>query len=148
MAYSPFVDEEVREAYFDYKQVMILDFWVERVKETGMLMVEQPMLGFFWEERVVKLSVAEPEPKGQMSFECGSWDGPLKTSLVTMMELMKPSWCPNPNAGLIWDMTADTVLELDDDASLHDLAMIHQQLALRVTKQKDRTSSEVLRVIG
>ena len=40
MAYNPFVDEEAREAYFDYEQVMILDFWVEQVKETGMLMVE------------------------------------------------------------------------------------------------------------
>ena len=29
-----------------------------------------------------------PELKGQVSFDCGSWDGPLKTSLVTMWELM------------------------------------------------------------
>ena len=41
MAYSPFVDEKAREAYFDYEQFMVPDFWVERVKETGMLMVEQ-----------------------------------------------------------------------------------------------------------
>ena len=43
MAYNPFVNEEAREAYFDYEQVIVLDFWVERVKETGMLMVEQPL---------------------------------------------------------------------------------------------------------
>ena len=49
MAYHPFVDEEAREAYFDYEQVMLLDFWVERVKETGMLMVEQPKLGIILE---------------------------------------------------------------------------------------------------
>ena len=29
MAYNPFVDEETREADFDYKQVIILDFLVE-----------------------------------------------------------------------------------------------------------------------
>ena len=29
MAYNPFVDEEAREAYFDYEQVVVLDFWVE-----------------------------------------------------------------------------------------------------------------------
>ena len=61
---------------------MILDFWVERSKETGKLVVEQPELGIILEERVVEPSV--PELKGQVSFECGSWDGPLKTSLVTM----------------------------------------------------------------
>ena len=32
MAYNLFMDEELREAYFDYEQVMVLDFWVERNK--------------------------------------------------------------------------------------------------------------------
>ena len=138
MAYNPFRYEEAREAYFDYEQVLLLDFWVERVKETGMLMVEQPKPGIILEERMV-----EPiRAKGQVSFDCGSWDGPLKTSLVTMRELMKPSWCPHPNAGLTWDMTADVTLDLDDDASLHDLAMIHHLLALKITKQKSVPSTE------
>ena len=87
----PFVNEEAREAYFDY---------------------------------------------GEVIFDCGSWNGLLKTSLVTMWELMKPSWCPQPNAVLFWDMTADVTLDLNDDASLHELAMIHQRLALRITKQR------------
>ena len=140
MVYNPFVDEEAKEACFDYEQVMVLDFWVERVKETGMLMVEQPKLGIILEKKVVEPSV--PELMGQVSFECGSWDSPLKTSLVTMWEFMQPSWCPHPNAGLIWDMTAVIVLDLDDDASLQDLAMIHHLLALRVTKQNGRLSTE------
>ena len=59
-----------------------------------------------------------------------------------MWELMKPSWCPHPNAGLIWDMTVDVALDLDDDASLHDLAMIHHLLALKITKQKGNSSKE------
>ena len=45
MAYKPSVDEEAREAYFDYEQVVVLDFWVERIKETGMLM---EYLESFW----------------------------------------------------------------------------------------------------
>ena len=140
MAYNPFVNEEAREAYFDYEQVIVLDFWVERVKETGMLMVKQPKLGIILEERVVEPSI--PELKGPVSFDCDSWDVPLKTSLVTMWELIKPSWCPHPNAGLIWDMTANIRLDLDDDASLHDLAMIHHLLAMRATKQKNNPSTE------
>ena len=54
---------------------------------------------------------------------------------------MEFSWCPHPNAGLIWDMTADITLDLDDDASLHDLFMIHHLLAMRVTKQKNNPST-------
>ena len=57
MAYNPFVNEEAREAYFDYEQVIVLNFWVERIKETGMLMVEQHKLGIILEKRVVEPSV-------------------------------------------------------------------------------------------
>ena len=67
MAYNPFVDEEAREANFDYEQNVVLDFWVERVEETGILMVEHPKLGINLEERVVEPSV--PELKGQVSFD-------------------------------------------------------------------------------
>ena len=140
IAYNPFVNEKAREAYFDYEQVKVLDLWVERVKETGMLMVEQPKLGIVLEERVVEPSV--PELKGQVSFDFGSCDGPLKTSLVTMWEIMKPSWCPHPNSSLICDMTADITLDLHDDTSLHDLAMIHHLLAMRVMRQKKNPSME------
>ena len=68
MAYNPFVNEEAREANFNYEQVVVLEFWVERVKEDGMLMMEQPKLGIILEERVVKPSV--PELKGRVSFDC------------------------------------------------------------------------------
>ena len=40
-------------------------------------------------------------------------------------------------------MTADATLDLDDDASLHDLAMIHHLLAQRMTKQKINPSTEL-----
>ena len=69
IAYNPFVDKKPTEAYFDYEQVIVFDFWVERVKESGTLTVEQPKLVIILEERVVEPSV--PELKGQVSFECG-----------------------------------------------------------------------------
>ena len=37
-------------------------------------------------------------------------------------------------------MTADVTLDLDDDASLHDLAMLHHLLVLRMTKQRSNSS--------
>ena len=105
-----------------------------------MLTVEQPKMGIILKERVVKPWA--PELKRQASFECGSWDGPLRTSLVTMWELIKPSLCPHPNAGLIWDMTADVKLDLDYDGSLHDLAVMHHLLALKIVKQDGRPTTE------
>ena len=75
------------------------------MRELGTITSEQLQLGVILEDRVIEPSV--PQLEGQVSFECGSWDGPLKTSLVTMCELMKPSRCPDPNAGLISDLTAE-----------------------------------------
>ena len=134
MAYNPFVDEETSEAYFDYEQVVALVFWVEHI-DGGTTQAGDHLGG-------TSGRTLGSRAEGQVSFDCGSWDGPLKTSLVTMWELMKPSWCPHPNAGLIWDMTADITLDLNDDAILHDLAMIHHLLAMRVTKQKNNPSTE------
>ena len=59
ITYIPFLNEEAREAYFGYEQDVVLNFWVERVKEIGMLMMEEPRLGIVLEERVVEPSVAE-----------------------------------------------------------------------------------------
>ena len=39
-------------------------------------------------------------------------------------------------------MTADVALDLHDDASLHDLAVIHHLLALKVAKKNGRSATE------
>ena len=51
---------------------------------------------------------------------------------------MKPSCCPNPNAGLKCDLTTDVELEENDDESLPDLAVIHHLLALDREKQREK----------
>ena len=121
MAYNPFDNEKAGDSYFDYEQAVSLNFWVKRVRKLGTITSEQLELGVVLEERVIEPSV--PQLEGQVSFECGSRHGPLKTSLVTTPELKKPSWCPNPNAGLIWNLTAEIELEGKDGKSLHDLAI-------------------------
>ena len=118
----------------------ILKFWLERVREMGAVTCEQLQLGEKLEERVIEPSI--PPLEGQVCLECGSWDGPLKTSLVTMWELMKLSWCPHSNASLIWDLTAEIELEENDDENLHKLAMICHLLALKITRQDDKQPTE------
>ena len=110
------------------------------MRELETINSEQLQLGMILEERVLKPWV--PQLEGLVGIECGSWEGPLKTSLVTMWELAKPSWCPNPSAGLIYDLTAEVKLEENDDESLHGLAVIHHLLASRVTKQDDKQPTE------
>ena len=136
-ACNPFVIEEARNVYFDLEEALILNFWIDRVRESGMIKYEQLQLGVILEELVVEPSV--PKLEGQLSFECVSWDGPPKTSLVTIWELMKPSWSTSPNAGLIRDVTADIELEDSDDESLHGLTVIDHLLTLKVKNSTHRT---------
>ena len=64
LAYNPFVNEEGRDAFFDFEQAIVLDFEVDRVKEVGMLTLRKNQ---------------DYELKRQVCFECGSWDGSLKS---------------------------------------------------------------------
>ena len=63
---------------------------------------------------------------------------------MTMWLLMKPSCFPNPNAGLLWNVTADIELEESDDGSLHDLAVIHHLLNMEVEKHGKKLPTEPL----
>ena len=66
ITYNPFIDEEARDAYFDFEQAIILNFWVKRVREFGMITFEQLQLGVILKKRDVELSVSKLE--GQVRF--------------------------------------------------------------------------------
>ena len=88
MAYNLFVIEEARDSYFDFEQAVVLNFLVEGVRKLGTKTREQLQLGVILEEQVTEPSVLQLE--WHVSFESGSWDGPLKTSLMTLWEFMEP----------------------------------------------------------
>ena len=71
---------------------------------------------------------------------------------MTKWELMKPLWCPNPNAGLIWDLTTYVELEENEDESLLGLAVIHHLLALDMENQREKSPTghqrEISQVFG
>ena len=66
----------------------------------------------------------------------------LKDQLSNNPRLMKPSWCPHSNSCLILDVTADVVLEMDDDGSLHNSAVTHHLLVRKIMKEDDRPPME------
>ena len=50
-----------------------------------------------------------------LRFLLGFSDELMKTSLMVVWELMKPSWCPSANADLIFQATQDVQRELNAD---------------------------------
>ena len=65
-----------------------------------------------------------PKSDNRVDFGQRFSDELLKTSLMVVWELMKPSWCPSPNGDSILRATLDMQRELNSDCKLRDLNII------------------------
>ena len=80
-------------------------------------------MGLVLEEEVTAPSV--PKSDKRVEFGLGFSDELLRTSLMAVWELMRPSWCPSPNADSILRATQDVQRELNADCNLRDLNIIY-----------------------
>ena len=118
IAYNPFLSEDIRDCFFDYEQAVLLRFWTSRSATNP-----QTKLGLVLEEKVTAPSV--PKSDKRVEFGLGFSDELLRTSLMVVWELMRPSWCPSPNADSILRATQDVQRELNADCNLRDLNIIY-----------------------
>ena len=123
MAYNPFLSEDIRNCLFDYEQAVLLRFWTSRITTIRSAANPQTKLGLVLEENVAAPSV--PEFDKRVEFGLGFSDEILRTSLMVVRELMRPSWCHSPNADLILLATQDVQRELNADCNLRDLNVIY-----------------------
>ena len=84
---------------------------------------QQTRLGLVLEEEVTAPSV--PKLDNRVEFGLGFSDKLLRTCLMVVWELMKPSLCPSPNADSILRATQDVQRELNSDCNLRDLNIIY-----------------------
>ena len=66
-----------------------------------------------------------PKSDKRVEFNMGFSDELLRTSLMAVWELMRPSCCPSPNADSILRATRDVQRELNADCNLRDLNIIY-----------------------
>ena len=105
MAYNPFINEDIRDCFFDYEQAVLLRFWTSRIATIRSGSNQQTKLGLVLEEKVTAPSV--PKSDNRVEFELGFSDEFLRTNLMVVWELMKQSWCPSPNVDSILRATQD-----------------------------------------
>ena len=122
IAYNPFLSEDIRDCFFDYEQARLLRFWTSRIVTTRSANNPQTKLGLVLEEEVTAASV--PKSDKIVEFGLGFSDELLRTSVMLVWELMRPSWCPSPNADSILWAPQDVQRELNADCNLHDLNII------------------------
>ena len=123
IAYNPFLSEDIRDCFFDYEQAVLLRFWTSRIVTIRSANNPQTKLGLVLEEELTAPSV--PKTDKRVEFGLGFSDELLRTSLMAVWELMRPSWCPSPNADSILRATQDVQRELNADCYLRDLNIIY-----------------------
>ena len=123
IAYNPFLSEHIRDCFFDYEQAVLVRFWTSRIVSIESANNPQTKLGLVLEEEVTAPSV--PKSDKRVEFGLGFSDELLRTSLMAVWELMRPSWCPSPNADSILRATQDVQRELNADCNLRDLNIIY-----------------------
>ena len=87
--YNPFIKEDIRDCFFDYEQAVLLRFWTSRFATIGSAANQQTKLGLVLEGKVTATSV--PRSGNRVEFGLGFSDELLRTSLMVVWELMKPS---------------------------------------------------------
>ena len=123
IAYNPFLSEDIPDCFFDYEQAVLLRFWTSRIVTIKSANNLQTKLGLVLEEEVTAPSV--PKSDKRVEFGLGFSDELLRTSLMVVWELMRPSWCPSPNADSILRATQDVQRELNADCNQRDLNIIY-----------------------
>ena len=81
-----------------------------------------------------------PKSDNRVEFGLGFSDELLRTSLMVVWELMKPSWCPSPNVDSILRAIQDVERELNSDCILRDLNSIYN---LMTTASKSNGEDKV-----
>ena len=128
MAYNPFLNEDIRDCFFDYEQAVLLRFWTSRIATIGSAANQQTKLGLVLEEKMTASSV--PKSDNIVELGLGFSDELLRTSLMVVWELMKPPWCPSPNGDSILRAKQDVQKELNSDCNLRDLNFIYNLMTI------------------
>ena len=123
IAYNPFLNEDIRDYFFDYEPAVLLRFWTSRTATIRSAANRQTRLGLVLEEKMTASSV--PKSDKQVEIGLGFSDELLRASLMVVWELMRPSWCLSPNADSMLHATQDVQREQNSDYSLRDLNIIY-----------------------
>ena len=84
-------------------------------------------------------TLVSPKTDDRVEFELESSDDLLRTSLMVVRELMKPSWCPSPNADSILRATQDVQSKLNSDCNLRDLNVINNLMTTAIKGNRENS---------
>ena len=69
MAYNPFLNEDIRDCFFDYEQAVVLRFWTSRIATIRSTAIQQAKLGLVFEEKVTAPSVPKSDNRVELDWD-------------------------------------------------------------------------------
>ena len=118
----------------------LLKFWTEKIIEIDPVERERPRLGLTLEKTPEEISV--PRSNKRLELKMGNGNGMLITNLGTVWKLLRPFWCPDPNASLIEAVTERVRLSPTKDEELGTVNVV-QKLILPHSKESEETVSKL-----
>ena len=124
IAYNLFLDSEAENAHKNFEVTKLLKFWTEKIIEIDSAERERPSLGLIVEKMAEVISV--PRSNKRVELKMGNANGTLITNVGTVWKMLRPSWCPHPQANLIEEVTERVRLSPTKDEDLGTLNVIHK----------------------
>ena len=140
IAYNPFLDSEAGRAHRNHEVTELLKFWTEAIIEIDTVEREKPSLGLILQKMPKVISV--PSSDMRVELKMGYENGMLITNLGVVWKLLRPSWCPHPQASLIEEVTERVRLAPTKDKDLGTLSVVHK-LILPQSKESGEATSKL-----
>ena len=140
IAYNPFLDSEAGSAHRNHEVTELLKFWTEKIIKIVSMEKKEPSLGLLLETTPKVMSV--PRSNKIVELKMGNRNGMMTTNLGMVWKLLRPSWCPHPQASLIEEITERVRLTPTKDEDLGTLNVIHK-LILPQSKESGEAMSKL-----
>ena len=96
LAYNRSINKDISDCHFDYKQAVLLKFWLSRISEIRSIASQQVKLGLVLEEKVTVPS--KPKSDNRVEYGLGFSHELVRTFLIVAWNLVTPLWCLSSNA--------------------------------------------------
>ena len=124
IAYNPFLDSEAENAYMNFEVAELLNFWTEKIIEIDPTERKRPSLGLLLAKILEVITV--PRSNKRAELKMGNRNDMLVTYLGIVWKLLRPSWCPQPHANLIEEITERVRLSPAKNEDLGNLNVVHK----------------------
>ena len=104
----------------------LLKFWTEKIIEIDSMEREKPSLGLIFERMPKMISV--PRSNKRVELKVGNGNGMVITNLGKVWKMLRPSWCPHPQASLIEEVTERVRLTPTKKEDSGTLNVIHKRI--------------------